>query len=94
MNLKEQMSNDIAGIILQKIREKKGRVSIISDESRINRKHFNVKDFTRMPLYQLTRIFYCLALFLPIGEFIVLIDEIRKTILKYKQDYDFDMLDQ
>ena len=44
------MSNDIAGIILQKIREKKGRLSIISDESSINRKHFNVEDFTKMTL--------------------------------------------
>ena len=87
------MSNDIAGIILQKIREKKGRLSIISDESSINRKHFNVEDFTKMTHYQQTRIFYCLALYLPDGEFEALTDELRETILKYKKEYGFDVLD-
>ena len=43
MSLKVQLTSRISGIILAYVRGKKGRLTIISNESRINRNRFNAK---------------------------------------------------
>ena len=40
--LKDQLTSEVAGIILRHVRTPKGRLTEISDDSKINRKDFNV----------------------------------------------------
>ena len=92
--LKDQLTSEIAGIILRYVRNRKGRLTEISNDSRINRKEFNVRGFANLKLHRLLRVIYALYLELPYAEFVKMTDEIRETIIEYGEDYDYTLLDE
>ena len=94
MLLRNQLTSRVAGIILTRIRERKGRLTEISDECRINRREFNVRGFSKMSLQRLLRVFYALYMVLPKREYDEMMDEIRRVMAAYADHYDYLLLDE
>lgn len=94
MLLRNQLTSRVAGIILTRIRERKGRLTEISDECRINRREFNVRGFSKMSLQRLLRVFYALYMVLPKREFDAMENEIAEVIADYADEYDYVLLDE
>jgi len=92
--LKDQLTSDVAGIILRYVRSHKGRLTEISNDSRINRREFNVRGFSRMKLHRILRILYALYLDLSYAEFVKMMEEVRTTLTDYGDDYDYTLLDE
>ena len=92
--LKDELTSNVAGIILHHVKETKGRLTEISDLCGINRKEFNVRGFASLKLHRLLRVIYALYLELPYAEFVKMTDEIRETIIEYGEDYDYTLLDE
>lgn len=92
--LKDQMTSEIAGIILQHVRNHKGRLSEVSDDCRINRREFNVRGISKMKFHRLLRIFYDLLLILTYAEFTKMMEEIINTLKDYADEYDYTVLDE
>ena len=93
-HLKDQLTREIAGIILRYVRNEKGRLSEISRDSRINRREFTIRGLAKMKLHRLLRILYDLCLELPYAEYMKMTDEIRQTISDYANEYDYTLLDE
>ena len=93
-HLKDQLTREIAGIILRYVRNEKGRLSEISRDSRINRREFTIRGLAKMKLHRLLRILYDLCLELPYAEYMKMMDEIRQTISDYTDEYDYALLDE
>ena len=53
-HLKDQLTREIAGIILRYVRNEKGRLSEISRDSRINRREFTIRGLAKMKLRPLS----------------------------------------
>ena len=94
MLLRNQLTSRVAGIILTRIRERKGRLTEISDECRINRREFNVRGLSKMSLHRLLRVFYALYMVLPKREYDEMMDEIRRVMAAYADHYDYLLLDE
>lgn len=94
MLLRKQLTSKVARIILTRIRDRKGRLTEISDECRINRREFNVRGFSKMSLQRLLRVFYALCLVLPKSEFDAMGNEIAEVIADYADEYDYVLLDE
>ena len=94
MKLKQQLTHEVAGIILDTVREKKGRLTEISDLCRINRKHFNVKGFSQLRMHQLLRIVYSLAVIMRYEEYRAMMEQISRTIENFSDNYDYLLLDE
>ena len=94
MLLRNQLTSSVAGIILTRIREKKGRLTEISDECRINRREFNVRGLSKMSMQRLLRVLYSLYLLLPKNDFYAMMDEMAVVIENYGDDYDYALLDE
>ncbi len=94
MLLRNQMTSRVAGIILTRIRERKGRLTEISDECRINRREFNVRGLSKMSLHRLLRVVYALYMVLPKREYDEMMDEIRRVMAAYADHYDYLLLDE
>lgn len=92
--LKTQLTNRVSGIILEHIREEKGRLTRISDESRINRKWFNAAGFARLRHHQMLRIVYALCLELSPGEFNAMTCEIFNSVKDFADDFEYQLLDE
>lgn len=92
--LKDQMTSEIAGIILQHVRNHKGRLSEVSDDCRINRREFNVRGISKMKFHRLLRIFYDLLLILTYAEFTKMMEEIINTLKDYADEHDYTVLDE
>ena len=60
-----QLTSNIVGIILDTIREKKGRLTEISDQSVINRQEFDVEGLANMKLNRFIRLGKTVAQSLP-----------------------------
>ena len=88
------MTSEIAGIILQHVRNHKGRLSEVSDDCRINRREFNVRGISKMKFHRLLRIFYDLLLILTYAEFTKMMEEIINTLKDYADEYDYTVLDE
>lgn len=93
-NLRDKMSSDVAAIVLRYVRNKKGRLTQVSDDCRINRREFNISGLNKMRLHRLLRIVYDLYLELPYSEFVKMTDEIRDIIKDYGDEYDYTLLDE
>ena len=76
-HLKDKLSREVAGIILRYVKNRKGRLTQMSEDSRINRREFNVQGINKMRLHRLLRILYALHLELPYAEYMKMTDEIR-----------------
>ncbi len=94
MLLRNQLTSRVAGIILTRIRERKGRLTEISDECRINRREFNVRGLSKMSLHRLLRVVYALYMVLPKREYDEMMDEIRRVMAAYADHYDYLLLDE
>ena len=94
MALKQKLASRISDIILAYVRGKKGRLTIISDESRINRNRFNTKELPMLRMHQMLRIFYALMLVLPSREFLAMMNEMYKVMEEFANDYDYVLLDE
>jgi len=92
--LRDQLTSEVAGIILCYVRERKGRLTEMSNECRINRREFNVHGLAMMKLHRLLRIIYDLCMILPPSEFKGMVDKIRETIIEYSENYDYRLLDE
>ena len=67
--VKEQFTSEVAGIILNHLREKKGRLTEVSDLCNINRKELNRKGLAKMKMHRLLRLIYAMELVLPYPEY-------------------------
>lgn len=92
--LKDQLTSEVAGIILRHVRTPKGRLTEISDDSKINRKDFNVHGLSQMKLHRFLRILYALELSMDYEEYQQMMDEISDTITEFAGDYDYTLLDE
>ena len=92
--LKDQLTSEVAGIILRHVRTPKGRLTEISDDSKINRKDFNVHGLSQMKLHRFLRILYALNLSMDYEEYQQMMDEISDTITEFAGDYDYTLLDE
>lgn len=92
--LKEQLTSKVAEIILRRVRMEKGRLTMVSDLSRINRKEFNIKGLSKMKMHRLLRIIYALALVLNEDEYRKMMNEMRDVIWEDMEYYDFLLLDE
>lgn len=93
-NLKDKLSSEVAGIILRYVKIRKGRLTQMSEDSRINRRELNVQGITQMRLHRLLRLIYALHLELSYAEYMKMTDEIRDKITGYAEDFDYTLLDE
>ena len=94
MMLKQQLTSEVAGIILDHVRETKGRLTLISDATRINRKHFTVRGFSQLRVHQMLRIVYALAVVMRYEDYRDMMGQIARTIERYSDEYDYMLLDE
>lgn len=92
--IKDQLTSEVASIILRYVKSYNGLLTLVSDESKINRREFNVRGLSKMKLHRLLRILYVLGLELRGDDFQKMMDEIRDTITDYVDEYDFTLLDE
>ena len=60
MSLKEELTSLCAGIILSQVKVR-GRQTFISEDSGINRKYFNRRQFRLLRFHRLVRLLYCVS---------------------------------
>ena len=77
--LKDELTSNVAGIILHHVKETKGRLTEISDLCGINRKEFNRRGLAKMKSYR---------------QFDAMWQEILDEIRKFSDDYDYTLLDE
>ncbi len=92
--LKNKMTSELSGIILQHVREPKGRLTEISDLSRINRCEFNSQGLAKMKFHRLARIIYAMCLVLGGVEYRNMMDELQESLKDYAEKFDYDLLDE
>ena len=94
MTLKDELTSLCTGIILSQVRVK-GRETYISDESGINRKYLNRRNFRLLRFHRLIRLLYSTANWTSRSEFVEIGKEMFEAIwdknderegeLEYKQ---------
>ena len=85
MSIKEMLTSKCAGIILREARMK-GRLTIISDESGINRKYFNRKLLRMLRFHRVVGLLYCTASWMSRKDFVRLGEEIFGEIYDTNDD--------
>ena len=63
--LRDELTSDVAGIILEYLRSVKGRLTEVSNLSGINRRELNRKGLSKMRMNRLMRLVYTMALVMP-----------------------------
>lgn len=84
--------NYLAVLILQVVREKRRRLTYVSDICRINRKEFTEEGLAKMRLSRLTRILYALYLILEPEELEDMERRIHEMFKQYAEQYDEQLL--
>jgi len=92
--LKEQLTSKVASIILQHVREPKGRLTEISDLCHINRREMNIRGLSRMKFHRLLRLIYALSVALRPDEYYEMTDDILFAIQEFSDKYEYDLLDE
>lgn len=92
--VKEQFTSEVAGIILNHLREKKGRLTEVSDLCNINRKELNRKGLAKMKMHRLLRLIYAMELVLPYPEYDKMWSEILVKIREFSNVYDCTLFDE
>ena len=80
----------IAGIILETIREKKGRLTEVSDRSVINRREFDEEGLINMKLGRFIRLGKVLAQSLPRDHYNQMKNDISDEFWNYIENHDDD----
>ena len=92
--VKEQFTSEVAGIILNHLREKKGRLTEVSDLCNINRKELNRKGLAKMKMHRLLRLMYAMELVLPYQEYDDMWTDILVKIREFSNVYDCTLFDE
>jgi hypothetical protein len=92
ITLKNEFTSEVAGIILNHLREKKGRLTEVSDLCNINRKELNRKGLAKMKMHRLLRLIYAMELVLPYPEYDKMWSEILDKIQEFADNYDCTLL--
>lgn len=85
-----QLTSVIAGIILETIREKKGRLTEISDQSVINRQEFDEEGLANMKLYRFIRLGKTMAKSLPRNRYDQMKSEISEKFWECIENEEFE----
>ena len=85
--IKNQLTSLCAGILLSEVRVK-GHLTYISEESGINRKNMNRKNFRLLRFHRLVRLLYTTASWTDRERFRELGARMFETIWDFNQEYD------
>ena len=92
--LRDELTSDVAGIILEYLRSVKGRMTEVSNLSGINRREINRKGLAKMRMSRLMRLVYTMQLVMPPKASDTMWQKIIEKVREYADYYDFILLDE
>jgi hypothetical protein len=92
--LRDELTSDVAGIILENLRSVKGRLTEVSNLSGINRRELNRKGLAKMRMNRLMRLVYAMLLIMPPKKSDAMWQKILEKLREYAKDFDFILLDE
>ena len=92
--LRDELTSDVAGIILESLRSVKGRMTEVSNLSGINRRELNRKGLSKMRMNRLMRLVYTMTLVMPPKASDAMWQKIIEKVRDYAKDFDFILLDE
>ena len=92
--LRDELTSDVAGIILENLRSVKGRLTEVSNLSGINRRELNRKGLSKMRMNRLMRLVYTMTLVMPPNKSDAMWQKILEKLREYAKDFDFILLDE
>ena len=92
--LRNELTSDVAGIILEYLRSVKGRLTEVSNLSGINRRELNRKGLAKMRMNRLMRLVYTMQLVMPPYKSEAMWQKIIEKVREYADYYDFILLDE
>ena len=92
--LRDELTSDVAGIILEYLRSVKGRLTEVSNLSGINRRELNRKGLSKMRMNRLMRLVYTMTLVMPPKASDAMWQKIFEKVREYADYYDFILLDE
>ena len=92
--LRDELTSDVAGIILENLRSVKGRLTEVSNLSGINRRELNRKGLAKMRMNRLMRLVYAMLLIMPPKKSDAMWQKILEKLRDYAKDFDFILLDE
>ena len=93
MKLKEKLSSECIGIILDAVKEK-CRKTILSDECGINRKYFNRKMFRLLRFHRVVNLLYSMSSWMSREEFVEVGKQLFGKIWDFCSKYDDEYYDE
>lgn len=92
--LRDELTSDVAGIILEYLRSVKGRLTEVSNLSGINRREINRKGLAKMRMSRLMRLVYTMQLVMPPYKSEAMWQKIIEKVREYADYYDYILLDE
>jgi len=92
--IRDELTSDVAGIILECLRGAKGRMTEVSNLSGINRREINRKGLAKMRMGRLMRLVYTMVLVMPPKKSDAMWQQILEKVREYSAYYDFILLDE
>ena len=92
--LRDELTSDVAGIILENLRSVKGRLTEVSNLSGINRRELNRKGLSKMRMNRLMRLVYAMLLIMPPKKSDAMWQKILEKVREYANYYDYILLDE
>ena len=92
--LRDELTSDVAGIILESLRSVKGRMTEVSNLSGINRRELNRKGLSKMRMNRLMRLVYTMQLVMPPKASDAMWQKIHDKVREYADYYDYILLDE
>jgi acyl-[acyl carrier protein]--UDP-N-acetylglucosamine O-acyltransferase len=92
--LRDELTSDVAGIILESLRSVKVRMTEVSNLSGINRRELNRKGLSKMRMNRLMRLVYTMTLVMPPKASDAMWKKIIEKVREYADYYDFILLDE
>ena len=92
--LRDELTSDVAGIILESLRSVKGRMTEVSNLSGINRREINRKGLAKMRMSRLMRLVYTMQLVMPPYKSEAMWQKIIEKVREYADYYDYILLDE
>ncbi len=86
------MTNEIASIILEYVRAKRGRLTYISEVTNINRQEFCFEKMVKMKFFRQLRIFFAMSLCLDRDEQKAMWSRMGGVMVDYADKYDESLL--
>ena len=92
--LRDELTSDVAGVILESLRSVKGRMTEVSNLSGINRRELNRKGLSKMRMNRLMRLVYAMLLIMPSKKSDAMWQKILEKVREYANYYDYILLDE